>query len=82
MAEIKIVVDCSKNTTSYLPLSAAEIAQRDQDAARAAEVEAQRIADEMEKETNKQIAISKLQKQGLTVEEALAVLPTEQAPAL
>lgn len=44
MAEIKIVVDCSKGTTAYLPLSAAEIAQRDQDAAKAAQDKAERQA--------------------------------------
>jgi hypothetical protein len=37
MSEMKIVYDCEKKTTSYVPLSAAEIAQRDQDAAAYAE---------------------------------------------
>lgn len=37
MSEMKIVYDCENKTTSYIPLSAAEIAQRDQDAAAYAE---------------------------------------------
>jgi len=40
MSEMKIVYDCEKKTTSYVPLSAAEIAQRDQDAAAFAEQQA------------------------------------------
>ena len=40
MSEMKIVYDCEKKTTSYVPLSAAEIAQRDQDAAAYAEQQA------------------------------------------
>jgi uncharacterized coiled-coil DUF342 family protein len=45
MANTKIVVDCSKGTIAYLPLSAAEIAERDQSAAAFAEAQAQRQAD-------------------------------------
>jgi hypothetical protein len=74
MAETKIVVDCTKGTTAYLPLSAAEIAQRDQDTASAAAVEAQREADEAAKVAAKEAALAKLQELGLTVEEATAVL--------
>jgi uncharacterized coiled-coil DUF342 family protein len=44
MSEMKIVYDCEKKTTSYVPLSAAEIAQRDQDAAAYAEQQAARAA--------------------------------------
>ena len=66
MALNKIVVDCTKGTTAYLPLSAAEIAQRDQDAAAAAQAQAEREAEEA--------ALAKLQELGLTVEEATAVL--------
>lgn len=82
MALNKIVVDCTKGTTAYLPLSAAEIAQRDQDAASAAEVNAAREAAEAAKEAAKQAALAKLEALGLTAEEAVAVLPTEQAPTL
>jgi len=44
MSEMKIVYDCEKKTTSYVPLSAAEIAQRDQDAAAYAEQQAAQAA--------------------------------------
>jgi hypothetical protein len=44
MAETKIVVDCAKGTTAYLPLSAAEIAQRDQNAAAHAVQQAEQAA--------------------------------------
>ena len=71
---MKIVVDCTKGTTAHLPLSAAEIAQRDQDAAAAAEVRAQREAEEAAKAAAKEAALAKLQELGLTVEEATAVL--------
>lgn len=74
MAETKIVVDCIKGTTAYLPLSAAEIAQRDQDAAKAAELEAQRKAEETTQAATKEAALAKLQVLGLTVEEALSIL--------
>jgi hypothetical protein len=74
MAEMKIVVDCTKGTTAHLPLSAAEIAQRDQDAAAAAEAQAQREAEEAAKAAAKEAALAKLQEIGLTVEEATAVL--------
>lgn len=74
MALTKIVVDCTKGTTAYLPLSAAEIAQRDQDAAAAAEANAAREAEEAAKVAAKEAALAKLQELGLTVEEATAVL--------
>lgn len=74
MALTKIVVDCTKGTTAYLPLSAAEIAQRDQDAAAAAEANAAREAEEAAKAAAKEAALAKLQELGLTVEEATAVL--------
>ena len=74
MALTKIVVDCTKGTTAYLPLSAAEIAQRDQDAAAAAEANVAREAEEAAKAAAKEAALAKLQELGLTVEEATAVL--------
>lgn len=74
MAETKIVVDCTKGTTAYLPLSAAEIAQRDQIAAASAELQAEREAQEAAKAAAKEAALAKLQVLGLTLEEALAIL--------
>ena len=74
MAETKIVVDCTKGTTAYLPLSAAEIAQRDQDGAAAAQAQTEREADEAAKAAAKEAALAKLEALGLTVEEATAVL--------
>jgi hypothetical protein len=40
----KIVVDCASGEQKIVPLTAAEIAQRDQDAAAALEAEAERVA--------------------------------------
>ena len=74
MALNKIVVDCTKGTTAYLPLSGAEIAQRDQDAAAAAQAQTEREAEEAAKAAAKQAALAKLEALGLTVEEATAVL--------
>jgi hypothetical protein len=74
MAQTKIVVDCTKGTTAYLPLSAAEIAQRDQDGAAAAVAQAEREAQEAAKAAAKEAALAKLEALGLTVEEATAVL--------
>jgi hypothetical protein len=74
MAQTKIVVDCTKGTTAYLPLSAAEIAQRDQDGAAAAVAQAEREANEAAKAAAKEAALAKLEALGLTVEEATAVL--------
>jgi hypothetical protein len=71
---MKIVVDCTKGTTAHLPLSAAEIAQRDQDAAAAAEARAEREAAEAAQAAAKTAALAKLEALGLTVEEATAVL--------
>lgn len=73
MAEIKIVVDCAKGTTAYLPLSAAEIAQRDQDAAAAVEAQAKREAEEAAKAEAKAAAEAKLAALGLTPEEIAAL---------
>ena len=71
MSNTKIVVDCSKGTIAYLPLSAAEIAQRDQDAATFAEAQAQRQADAEALEDLKESAKAKLiAGEPLTEEEA------------
>jgi hypothetical protein len=69
MNQIKIVVDCAKGTTAYLPLSAAEIAQRDQDAAAAAEAKAQREAEEAAKAATREATLAKLGELGLTEDE-------------
>jgi hypothetical protein len=73
MALNKIVVDCTKGTTAYLPLSAAEIAQRDQDAAAAAQAQTEREAEEATKAAAKAAAESKLAALGLTAEEIKAL---------
>jgi hypothetical protein len=73
MSNQKIVVDCAKGTTSYVPLSAAEIAERDQMAAAAAEVQAQREADEAAKAAAKASAEAKLAELGLSADEIAAL---------
>lgn len=71
MSNTKIVVDCSKGTIAYLPLSAAEIAERDQAAAAFAEAEAQRQADAEALAALKESAKAKLTAgEPLTEEEA------------
>ena len=42
----KIIVDCSTGQQTIVPLTAGEIAQRDQDAAAAAQAQAEREAEE------------------------------------
>ena len=69
MSNQKIVVDCAKGTTSYVPLSAAEIAERDQMAAAAAEAQTQREADEAAKAAAKASAQAKLAELGLSADE-------------
>jgi len=69
MSNQKIVVDCAKGTTSYVPLSAAEIAERDQAAAAYAEEQTQREADEAAKIAAKASAQAKLAELGLSAEE-------------
>lgn len=44
MSDTKIIVDCSTGEQRVVPLTSAEIAQRDQDAAAAAEAQAEREA--------------------------------------
>jgi hypothetical protein len=69
----KIVVDCKTGKQTVLPLTAAEIAQRDQDAAAAAEAAAQRKAEEEAKAAAAESAKAKLAKLGLTEEEIAAL---------
>ena len=67
-------IDCSTGEITYRELTPAEIAQRDQDAAAAAEAEAARLAEEAAKEAAKQSALDKLTEMGLTEEEAQAII--------
>ena len=73
MSNQKIVVDCAKGTTSYVPLSAAEIAERDQMAAAAAEEQAKRLAEEAALSSAKQAGQDKLKGLGLTDLEIAAI---------
>jgi len=67
-------INCETGEIVYRELTPAEIAQRDQDAAAAAEEEAARLAEEAAKEAAKASALEKLTAMGLTEEEALAIL--------
>jgi len=69
----KIVVDCATGKQTILPLTPAEIAQRDQDAAAAAEAQAKREAEEAAKAAAAESAKAKLAKLGLTEEEIAAL---------
>lgn len=71
----KIVVDCATGKQTILPLTPAEIAQRDQDAAAFAEAEAQRKADAEALAALKESAKAKLTAgEPLTEEEAAAIV--------
>lgn len=70
----KIVVDCSTNTVSEIPLTDEEIAQREADAAAFAEAEAIRQAEEAAKAAAKESAKAKLAALGLTEDEVSAFL--------
>ena len=69
----KIVVDCATGKQTIVPLTPAEIAQRDQDAARAAEEQAQREAEAQAKALAAESAKAKLAALGLTEEEIEAL---------
>ena len=71
----KLVVDCATGKQTIVPLTPAEIAQRDQDAARAEEERAVREAEAAAKAEAKESAIAKLVAMGLTEQEAQALLP-------
>jgi hypothetical protein len=75
MSEVltKIVVDCKTGKQTILPLTAAEIAQRDQDAAAAAEAQAVKEAEDAAKAASKQSAQEKLKALGLTDTEIAAI---------
>ena len=70
----KIIVDCSTGEQMVVPLSAEEIAQRDQDAAAAAEAQAEREAEAQRIADLKASAKAKLMAgQPLTEEEASTI---------
>jgi hypothetical protein len=71
----KIIVDCTKGTQTIVPLTAQEIAERDQIAARFAEEQAKREADAQELQALKDSAKAKLiAGEALTDEEASAIV--------
>ena len=71
----KIIVDCAKGTQTIVPLTAQEIAERDQDAAKYAEEQAKREADAQELQALKDSAKAKLiAGEKLTDKEAAAIV--------
>jgi len=75
MTEYKLVVDCATGTQEYVALTAAEIAERDQMAAAAAEEQAAREADIAAKAALKESAKAKLiAGEPLTAEEAAVLI--------
>jgi hypothetical protein len=75
MAEVptKLVVDCSTGKTEIIALTAAELAERDQMAAKAAEEAAAKEAAEQAVAAAKAAAEAKLAALGLTSEEIAAL---------
>jgi len=69
----KVVVNCATGVAEIIELTAQEIAQRDQDAAAAAEERSIREAQEMAKAVAKAAAQAKLAGLGLTEEEIAAL---------
>lgn len=67
---IAVEVNCETKQVTERPLSDAEIAQRNADAAAAAVAKAEREAEEAEKAAAKASALMKLQALGLTEQEA------------
>lgn len=66
MADTKIVVNCATGEKSVVPLTAEEIAEREAMATQAAELQAQREAEEAQKAQDKADAIATLTSLGLT----------------
>jgi len=74
---VKIVIDLSKpegEREQIIPLTADEIAQREADAAQAAQEQAEREAAEAQRQANKESAKAKLAALGLSDEEVAALL--------
>ena len=75
MTQYKLVVDCTTGKQEYIALTPAEIAERDQQAAQAAEEQAAREAELATKQTLKDSAKAKLVSgEPLTDEEAAAIV--------
>jgi hypothetical protein len=75
MTQYKIVVDCSTGKQEYIELTAAEIAERDQAAAKAADDAAKAEAEAQAKAALKESAKAKLiAGEPLTDEEAAAIV--------
>ena len=75
MTQYKLVVDCATGKQEYVALTPAEIAERDQQAAAAAEEQAKREAEIAAKAALKESAKAKLiSGQPLTDEEAAAIV--------
>jgi hypothetical protein len=75
MADTRIEVNCATGEVTEIPLTAAEIAERDQQAAAAAADAAAKAAADQAKADAKLAAQAKLQSLGLTGEEVAALLP-------
>jgi hypothetical protein len=73
MTQYKLVVDCTTGKQEYIALTPAEIAERDQQAAAAAEEQAKRDADAEAKAIAKESGTLKLSSLGLTDEEIKAL---------
>ena len=75
MTEYKLVVDCATGKQEYIALTPAEIAERDQQAAAAAEEQANREAEAAAKTVLKESAKAKLiAGEPLTAEEAAILI--------
>jgi hypothetical protein len=73
MTQYKLVVDCTTGKQEYIALTPAEIAERDQQAAAAAEEQAKREAQEQATAAAKQSAQEKLKNLGLSDTEVTAI---------
>ena len=69
MTQYKLVVDCATGKQEYIALTPTEIAERDQQAAAAAEEQAKRDAELADKAAAKASAEAKLAALGLTEDE-------------
>lgn len=71
---MKVIVNCETGVISEIPLTDEEIAQREADAAKFAQEQAEREAKEAELQEKKRNAFAKLAALGLTEEELEALL--------
>jgi hypothetical protein len=74
MSDIAIEVNCATGEVIERPLTAEEIAEREVQAAQAAEEQAQREAEEAARIAAKESALAKLAALGLTEAEAQAIV--------